>query len=132
MARLLEMLGTDDITEEDVEAVRREWHPMRELSMDKVIAEVIDEIRSEVTRRADAASRMRYGKTRACEFAYVCGLQEAADLLEKRTTKLAQHSADQFVAFWRSDDQPWRSSMVGNELNAADAESAEPSPGTAD
>ena len=56
MARLLEMLGTDDITEEDVEAVRREWHPMRELSMDKVIAEVIDEIRSEVTRRADAAS----------------------------------------------------------------------------
>lgn len=39
-------------------------------------------LRTEAHRRADIASRMRFGKTRACEFAYIAGLNDAADLLE--------------------------------------------------
>lgn len=53
--------------------------------MNESIAAVVTELRAECTRRAEQASTMRFGKTRACEFAYVCGLQEAADLLERRT-----------------------------------------------
>lgn len=38
-------------------------------------------LRAEAHRRAEIASRMRFGKTRACEFAFISGLNRAADLL---------------------------------------------------
>lgn len=94
--------------------------------MDETIANVVSEIRTECTRRAEQASTMRFGKTRACEFAYVCGLQEAADLLERRTSGLAQHPAEQFAAFWQADGAAPSVTLVSNELNRSDVAQVNP------
>lgn len=51
--------------------------------------DVARKLRIEAARRAGIASCMRFGKTRACEFAFIAGLQEAADLLEGKHMYLA-------------------------------------------
>lgn len=50
---------------------------------------LVIKLRAEASRRASIASRMRYGKTRACEFAYLSGLLDAAALIEGQNMYLA-------------------------------------------
>jgi hypothetical protein len=52
-------------------------------------ADIALKLRAEARRRSGIASRMRFGKTRACEFAYIAGLNDAADLLEGNSLCLA-------------------------------------------
>lgn len=44
--------------------------------------EAITRIKTEIDRRRDIAARMRFGKARACEFAYLCALTDCVGLLE--------------------------------------------------